>query len=631
MGATVNRSPQLAALLLAVAGACAAAAASEPPRPSTEAEPIDPAEAFAGGIVVTATRTEAAVDEVGSAVTVITRAELVALRQPVLLEALRLVPGLEIAQAGGPGRTAGAFLRGASTAQTLVLLDGVRLNDPNTGAFDFADLRTDEVERIEILRGPQSTLYGSEAMGGVINIISRRGEAGVAGEATAEVGSLDAGRLGAAVAGAAGGFDWRVGATSERTDGAWAADPERGNPERDPATRTGVSGVVGATLPVGGRAELSLRASDAEAALDGFVYGAGPADDPNWRQRRRALVGGLTIDVPVTDRWRQTVRLAATDEELRGEDPDTAYNEFAIDGRMAELTLQSDLALSADDTLVVGYSRRGERGRNPGNYDQRLTTDSLFADNRWSWRRRLFVTAGLRLDDHSAFGRETSGRVTGALALGDGAGRVHGSVGTGFRAPSLVDLYFPYYGNPGLRPETSTGWDFGAAVGFAGGRGEADLTVFANRFEDLIAFDYATYLAANLARARARGAELAIEVQASAALRLAGSYTFTDSADLATGLPLPRRPRHRATISGFLQPSGPWRGAFTVVAVRDRLDAGGVPLPDYVRLDGNVELRVAGWARAYLRLANLLDADIEEVAGYWSPGFAATLGFAMEF
>jgi vitamin B12 transporter len=279
--------------------------------------------------------------------------------------------------------------------------------------------------------------------------------------------------------------------------------------------------------------------------------------------------------------------------------------------------------------LIVGYSRRDDRGRNPGNYDERLTTDSLFLDNRWSWRERLFVTAGVRRDDHSAFGSKTSYRVTGSATL-SGA-RLHGSLGTGFRAPSLVDLYFPYYGNPGLHPETSTGWDLGTAVAFGGGQFEADLTLFANRFEDLIAFDYATYLAANIAQARARGAELSIDVLATEAVRLAGTYTYTDSEDLATGAALPRRPRHRATLSGYFQPSGPWRGALTVVAVRDRLDAGGVALPDYVRVDGTIERRVARWGRTYLRLENLLDADIEEVSGYWSPGFHATLGFAVRF
>jgi vitamin B12 transporter len=616
-------------LLLAVAGAVAAPVAADQPRPSSDSESPDLVRAFADQIVVTATRAETAADEVGSAGTVITRAQLDALRQPTLLEALRLVPGLEIAQAGGPGRTAGAFLRGASTAQTLVLLDGVRLNDPNTGAFDFADLRTDEVERIEILRGPQSTLYGSEAMGGVINIITRRGRDRTSGEAVAEVGSLEAGRLRVSASGASRRFDWRLGGGRERTDEAWAADPDRDNPERDPAERTSFDGVFGAELPGGGRAELSLRAADARAALDGFTYGVGPTDDPNWRQRRRIVVGGVRVDLPVTDRWRQSLRLGATDEELRGDDPDTPYNVFAVDGRVAELTLQSDVSLSRDDVLIVGYTRRDDRGRNPGNYDERLTTDSLFLDNRWAWRERLFVTAGVRLDDHSTFGRETSYRVTAAAKLA--GARLHGSAGTGFRAPSLVDLYFPYYGNPGLQPETSTGWDLGAAVTLAGGRVEADLTVFGNRFDNLIAFDYATFLAANIASARSRGAELSVDVLAADALRLAATYSFTDSEDLATGASLPRRPRHRATIAGTFQPGGPWRGALTVVAVRDRLDAGGVTLPDYVRVDGTLEVRVSGWARAYLRLANLFDADIEEVAGYWSPGFAATLGFALDF
>lgn len=582
-------------------------------------------------IVVSANRVETPRRAVGSSVTVIDRDEIEARHEPPVLELLRSVPGVEVSQGGGPGKVASLFIRGGNSAHTLVLIDGVRVNSTTTGAFDFADLMSEDIERIEVLRGPESTLYGSEALAGVVSITTRRGGEGRRLAAAAEAGNLDTRREWARVEGGDGAFDYRLSLAHLATQGVSAASESRGNRERDPYDNLTASGRLGARFGGDGRADLALRYADGDTELDGFTFGVGPTDALGRSQQRRSLTGDVTLTKPLTPRWHQTLRLGVADEDLTGRDPVDPFSNFRIRGRSSEVGAQADVSLSESDLLTFGAGVEERSGENRGGFDEAITLRSLFVQNAWSAGERLHVTAGVRNDHHSEFGGETTYRVAvSALPAGHGT-RLHTSFGTGFRAPSLNELFFPDLGNTSLRPETSRGFDLGVEQPFAGGRGLADLTYFDNRFEQLIVFDLATFTFGNVAAATASGVEAEVSFALGGGLSLTASHTYTDSEDLATGLPLPRRPRRRTTAGVELARAGGLSGRLTLVAVADRIDSDGSPMDDYRLLDADLAYHWRRGRSAYLRLGNLLDEDYEEINGYTSPGLTAAAGLTFSW
>lgn len=609
------------ALFLVLATLAAGAALAQPVPP---ANPLQVSEE----IVVTANAAPTEATAVGSSVTVLTHDEIAARGTASVVELLRAVPGLEIVQGGGPGSNASVFLRGSSSSHTLVLVDGVRVNTPTSGAVDFADLRADQIERIEILRGPQSSLYGSEAMGGVISIITRRGDQGLRAKVSGESGSLGLGRWRASAEGGGGVLDWQVSGGRERWEGVSVASERAGNSERDPYENTSGAALLGVRLGDRGRLQASWRGQSATAALDGFTWGVGPTDDPNFEQRRRAQVVELSFETQVTDRWRQLVRTGMYDERLRGRDPDTEYNRYDISNRDVELLLRSDLQLGRHHVLSVGASTERRDGEVDGGFDERADLRSVFASSQWSWGDHGAVTAAVRHDDHSVFGGATTCRVTGVLGLGPGA-RLHASWGTGFKAPTFNDLYFPYYGNPRLGAERSHGWDAGLGWEDPGGAVSADLTAFGSRYDDLIAFSWTSFVAENIARAETRGWEATVGLRTGPAVKWRASYTRTESEDLGSGVPLPRRPRHRGSVAVTVGGEGPLTGSATFWMVRDRVESDGTPMDDYERLDLALRLRLARWLDATARVENALDEDYEELTGYTSPGRILAAGLVV--
>lgn len=606
--------PSFVVLAVAVAGVVVA-------QPVAPVNPLQVSET----VVVTANATPTEATSVGSSVTVLTRAEIAARGTASVVELLRAVPGLEIVQGGGPGSNASVFLRGSSSSHTLVLVDGVRVNTSTSGAVDFADLRADQVERIEVLRGPQSSLYGSEAMGGVISIITRRASRGLGARVSGESGSLGLGRWRASAEGSGQVLDWQVSGGRERWDGLSVASERAGNREEDPYENTSGAALLGVRLGERGRLQASWRGQDATAALDGFTFGVGPTDDPNFEQTRRAQVVGLAFETQVTDRWRQLVRTGVYDERLRGRDPDTEYNRYDISNRNVDVHVQSDLQLGPHHVLSVGASAERRDGEVEGGFDERADLRSVFASSQWTWGERGSVTAAVRHDDHSVFGGATTYRATGVLGLGAGV-RLHASGGTGFKAPTFNDLYYPYYGNPNLDAEESRGWDAGLAWEHPEGTVSADLTAFGSRYDDLIAFPWTSFVAENIARAEARGWEATVGLRTGRALSWRASYTRTESEDLESGAPLPRRPRHRGSLGVTMGGDGPLTGSVTYWVVRDRVESDGTPMDDYARLDAAAQLRLASWLDATARAENALDEDYEELTGYTSPGRTFAVG-----
>jgi len=591
------------------------------PRPAIEDEIIREE------ITVTANRSEVPTREVGSSVTVIGREEIERRRKTTVAELLRTVPGVAIARTSGPGSQTSVFLRGAESNHTLVLLDGLRLNSSTAGLYDFADLTTENLERIEIVRGPQSTLYGSEALGGVISITTRRGEGELSGRVAAEAGSDSHQRLQASISGATERFDYSAAVAESETDGISAASVAGGVGalEADGHENLTASGRFGLEIGDGGRLDLSLRHHDTELEVDGF----GPVDDPNALQARESTAATLAAALPLSGGWTQTFRAAVYDETLVGSDPDTFFNNFAIDTRTAELGTQANLDLGSGRGVIVGASWEERTAEVAGGYDESSEIGAVYAQVRTAWRERLFLTLGGRWDDHSEFGSETTYRVTASFEA-TGTTRLHASLGTGFRAPSLDELFFPVFGNLELEPETSEGFDLGVERTFAGERGLIDLTYFDNDFDDLIGFDDA-FRAVNVDRATSRGVELSLRWRASERFELSASHTWNETEDLATGFQLARRPENRTVLDFFFQPTPAWDATVTFMAVADRVDTGGRPLEDYTRVDLTVDYEAGRAFEPYLRIENLLGEDYEEILGFQTPGFQAAVGLGYEF
>ena len=620
--------------------------------PNDEPAGDEPAGTVRDEIIVSAQAAEAPRRRVGSSVTVLERDEIEARRAVSVAELLRTVPGVEVARTGPPGGNTSVFVRGGNSSHTLVLVDGVRVNSPAVGAYDFSSLSTDDVQRIEVVRGPQSALYGSEAMGGVISIHTRRGTGGeLSGGASAEVGTEDSRRFATSWRGGGERADWSFAASHRAFDGVSSASEAAGNDEEDPFSNTTAAGLLGFAFAGDGRAEVSVRYLDSDTGLDGFAFGVGPVDDPNYELDRQAVYANLRFEKPVTERWTQHLRVGTAREDLAASDPDTPFQAFSTDTVVTDAVLRSDLVLlrggegagSTDssstgtgntgtgnsDTLSLGAGWEERRGEAAGSFDETVEVTSAFAENRFAWRDRLFLTTGVRYDDHSAFGSETTWRGTASWLAG--GARFHGSYGTGFKAPTFNELYFPGFGNPALEAETSEGWDLGVELAGSGAAGTpgawaADVTWFDNDYENLIGFDFTTFRADNISDARARGVESWLTVPLAAGLDTRVNYTWTDSQDRASGDPLPRRPEHRAAVTALWDPAGRWDASLALVAVADRVDSDGSELDDYQRLDLTAGYAVSDPLTVYLRIDNALDDDSAEIAGYTTPGAVVSLG-----
>ncbi len=597
---------------------------------STEAAESLP-EALRDTIIVSANRLETKIEDVGSSVTVLDAEEIELRAKTTVAELLRSVPGLEVARGGGPGQLTSVFIRGGNSSHTLVLLDGVRVNDPSTGAFDFASLSTDNIERIEVVRGPQSTLYGSEAMAGVISITSKSGGQGFQLSGLAEAGELDHRRWRLRVAGGNDRFDYAITASDESTDGVSAASERAGNVEDDAFDLTSVTAALGFALGDDGRVDLTLRSFDGRVGNDGFDFVVGPIDDLDRLQDREGLVASLRIENQLSRRWNQTFLIGFRDDELSGSDPNDFFSNFTVDSRSVEITAQSDIALSDYDVLSFGFSYDDRVSDSVGNFDESVDIISFFAQNAWSSPNDRFnLATGARYDDHSRFGDEITYRLSASWDVAT-ATRLYGTFGTGFKAPTLNDLFFPFFSNPDLLPETSEGFDLGLQQSFLEDRVVVDLTWFTTDFEDLIAFDFATFTPQNIAAATSEGLELTVKVRPNPWFQMAVSHTYNDTEDETTGLQLARRPEHRSTLDLFFQPGDRFRGALGLIVGRDRIDSDGSVMDDYERVDLALHYRISDIFEPYLRVENLFDDEYEEINGFTTPGTVAVVGLRFKY
>ncbi|ATE63086.1 TonB-dependent receptor plug domain-containing protein [Rhizorhabdus dicambivorans] len=596
----------------------------------------------ADSIIVTASRSEQKLSEAGQSVTVID-SMLIEQRQTVsVAELLRTTPGVTIARNGGPGGFTGVFIRGAQSEQTVALIDGVKINDPSSpgGGFNFADLLTDGVERIEILRGPQSVLWGSQAIGGVVNLITRAPTETPQLSATGEYGRYGTGHLTANASGTAGPVALSAGAGYLTTNGISAF--ARG-PERDGYDLFGAHAKAVITLDE--RLSIDLRGlyTRSKVDLDGFAPPTFAFGDTSEYSRQEQIVGYAGINAGLFD-GRLNNRLAIAYTLIDRDSYDRALTpRKTLAGRGRNLRYEyqgvAEIADWANGTFGAEHEKQSYRTFDSfsGRQKRRANTDSAYADIHLKPAAGLSMGAGIRHDDHSGFGGATTMSADTAYSPNGGATLIRASYGEGFKAPSLYQLYGDF-GNPALVPEKARGFDAGITQQLLDGAIEASATWFTRKVRNQIDFDLSTFAYGNLAAVRARGVELGLKLRPAEGFTVDANYTYTKAvnrqrSDPNFGKDLARRPRNSVNVSAdYAWPFGLKTGATITHLSRSYNDAGNFTRIDgYALVDVRLAYPVTDRIELFGRVENLFDQRYQTATDYGQPGRAATAGVRLRY
>ena len=576
-------------------------------------------------VVVTATRTRTPLSQVASSVTVITAEEIEAKQQPLVVDLLRSVPGVYVARTGGPGGTTSIYLRGTDNKHTLVMIDGVELGDPSSAGatVNLTNLAAINIERIEVVRGAQSVLYGSDAIGGVINIITKKGNENPTGFASIEEGSFNTwiGKGGFSVASEAGHLSFAV--ANSRSDGFSSANENNGNTEDDGYKNTSFSLNGGARPSDLLEINLSANYSDAEYDMDGFAWGVGPvdADETAFTNTFTGHVEGVFH--LLQDRWQ--LQLGSSLTKIDRDYPDSSWAK-AFDGKKTKFELGNSFTLNEQHTLVFGAETETETAETDTGIDEDATTNAFYLQDKFI-AGPFNATVGIRHDRHDDFGSETTWRVSSGYSMATTGTRLKGSVGTGFKAPSLYQLFDSYYGNQNLKAETSLGYDFGIEQGLFDHSLILQVTWFHNDIDDYIQWDLSGYQ--NAGNITTQGIETSIELYPAEFIDLRLNYTYTDSED-KDGNRLLRRPLHTGNFDlnfHFLEDK---MVNVNILYIGERDDSNET-LDDYILVNLAASHQITDNLKGFVRVDNLFDEEYEEVSGYGTAGLSGYAGVKLSF
>jgi len=575
--------------------------------------------------VVTATRTAQTAQQSLAAVTVLDRERIERSQAASLPELLKQVPGVSLANNGGPGKSTALFMRGTESDHVLVMIDGIKIGSVSAGGAALQDLPLELIERIEVVRGPRSSLYGSEAIGGVIQIFTRKGQGqGVKPFFSAGYGTHDTYTGSAGVSGGDGRGWYSLGVSGSDTDGINVKSADTSGYERDADGYRNLS----ATLSAGYRFDNGLE-------LDANLLQAKSHNDYDSVNRARTSGFGANADgesrvfgtrarFSPLEPWRVTLQAGRSEDKSDAYQDGQFYSRF--DSRRDTLSWQNDVELAAGHTLILGADHQRDEVNGTTAYaEDSRDNDGYFAQylgevGRHDWQ------LSLRRDDNEQFGLHDTGNIGYGYALTDWL-RATVSYGTAFKAPTFNELYFPDYGNPALDAETSRSLE----AGLAGQHGWGHWAVNAYRtvVDDLIAYDASIFAPANVQEARIRGVELVLGSQ------LLGwdwnaNYSLLEpenrSAGANRGNELARRAKQLFNLD-LDRRLGAFSVGASLHAEGQRYDdlANTRELSGYATLDLRGEYRITPEWRLQARVANLLDADYETAEGYNQPGQAAYL------
>jgi vitamin B12 transporter len=599
-------------------------------------------------VVVTATRVPTPLLDVGSSITVVTAAQIEIRQQRTFADVLKDIPGLNVVQTGGPGGQTSVFMRGTNSNHTKVFIDGIDVSDPSNanGAFDFGQLLTQDIERVEVLRGPQSGLYGSDAIGGVINIITKSGAGPAQFTAALEGGSFDTFNQWGSLGGSDGGFSYNANVAHYHA-GAVPVTPldlllpgEVRNDDYD--DNLTLSTKLGYQCTADFDLGLVARYTDIRLDTTGEDYEFVPpyAGYPAPQQTSADTVSyatRLTAHLRSFEgAFEQTLGLAYSHDRTDTVEPQTPPALNTGDRRKADW--QGDVKLADSETLVLGAEYEHDGIYQPLVAD--LHVSSGYAELQSQVGEHWFSALNVRYDDNSRFGSKTTYRFAPAWVITETDTKLKASIGTGFKAPTLSQLYqsFPpyFFANPYLLPETSTGWDAGFEQGFAHGAVRLGATYFHNNIHNLIDSNAADTSWANVGRATTEGVESFVSYQPLRQLTLRVDYTFTEAYDDIANDELLRRPKQKGSFIATWEPRESLKISVDVLSVgtwvdgnRDfsipRLDA-----PGYTTLNLAGSFDISSRVSVFARLDNLLDRHYENPVGFLQPGIGGFAGIKVQ-
>jgi vitamin B12 transporter len=604
-------------------------------------------------IVVSATRTAQPLDKTGSSISVISAADLDTRQTLILTDILAQTPGLAVSRNGGPGQSTSLYIRGAEPGESLVLIDGIRINDPSSpdGGAILGDLLSNDIDRIEVLRGPQSTLYGSDAIGGVVNILTQRGAPGpMSLRIEAQGGSFDTNRFNAAANGTDGALEYGTAVNYYDARGISAADTRNGNTEPDGDVNLGAT--VNVRIHATEQISLDLRGFylRSRTEIDGFPpptfeFRDDPEFGENYLRAGYAAVNASLFEGRLTQR----VAILASDSDRRFFgvfDPTTFVfspaENFYAEGGATRIEYQGVIEFNAANELTYGAERQlstltteslPDFGAGPTTGRDRMS--GYYGEWQSTLARQLTLTGGLRYDDDHEFGSHTTAKIAGAWQLFKGATILRANYGGGFKAPTLYQLFSPY-SNPTqtLKPETSDGWEVGADQLLMDRQLRASLTYFDRHEQNAIDFfDCFAELNPvgscllreavggyyyNVGRSRSSGYEAEIVARPGDALNAWINYTNMQAIDEASGLALARRPHISANIGATWTPvTGTSLGAsLSYVGARFDDAANTVPLDSARTVNLFASYALSAQLQVFGRVENLFNNLSEPTFGY---------------
>lgn len=613
-------------------------------------------------LIVGADRTPVPFNLVNASVTVVNRDEIERRQWRTLTDVLNQTPGVTTTNSGGPGKTTQLFIRGMNANHSVVMVDGVRVDDPSSvnGAANLAHFRLEGVERIEIVRGPMSTLYGSDALGGVVNIITRKGSGRPTASLSVEGGSYGTINADGLVSGSVGPLSFAFGASGTSTDGFTSVADGRSTsgapPDNDSYRNLSLNGRLGFDVTEWLKLQWFGRYSRSRTSYDAFL-----AEDPNLYETARTLSTRVQADIELWDgRSKTTLAWSFFESNRRDVDGTDPFNVvFAPDNRNRGRRMQFEATTSLTPhqmfNVVVGFEARrdsllsesfDDTGALTSSTSAAVWTRGVFVNARFTPADGLSFTAGARLENHDAFGTAATWRLGASYLVRETDTKLRASVGTAFKAPSLDQLYvdfaaFGFFANRTLRPERSTGFEVGFDQKLFGGKLAFGATVFHNEVSDLIQISSCGAFCStltNVAQGRVDGVELTLDVRPWETLNFHADYTFTNAHNLITGAPLLNRPRHQINVNANWQPLTGWWLGLGLSYRRGRFETDFSTFPSQtVEMSGYTVLRattsydVTQWLQVFGRVENVTNTYYEEPLGFRTPRLSAYAGARVKY